>query len=142
MNFHKANAEVCHQPGPEKIKVFVATRVQELFLKFASLLLFFSLSPSSFFSLCLAPHIGSDGQEPACRAEETGFNGGVGKIPLEEGMATKSGIVARETHGQGSLVGYSPRGRKEPDLTLPFLFPWFLSHPCLLVLSAAPPSFS
>ena len=49
VNFHKANAEVCHQPGPEKIKVFVATRVQELFLKFASLLLFFFSIPVLFF---------------------------------------------------------------------------------------------
>ena len=31
--------------------------------------------------------------------------------PLEKGMAT------RETHGQRSLVGYSPRGRKESDRT-------------------------
>ena len=96
------------------------------------------------------PHIGSDGQEPACRAEETGFNGGVGKIPLEEGMATKSGIVAQETHGQRSLVGYSPWGRKELDMTdtsFPVSVVSFSSlplgpfcRPALLLMRGSPPS--
>ena len=35
--------------------------------------------------------------------------------PLEEGMATHSSI--RESHGQRSLVGYSPWGCKELDMT-------------------------
>ena len=37
--------------------------------------------------------------------------------PLEEGMATHSIILAGESHGQRSLVGYSPWGRKELDTT-------------------------
>ena len=38
--------------------------------------------------------------------------------PLEEGMATHSSILAwRNPHGQRSLVGYSPWGRKESDTT-------------------------
>ena len=37
--------------------------------------------------------------------------------PLEEGMATHSGILPGESHGQRSLVGYSPWGRKESDMT-------------------------
>ena len=32
--------------------------------------------------------------------------------PLEEGMATHSNILAGESHGQRSLVEYSPWGRK------------------------------
>ena len=32
--------------------------------------------------------------------------------PLEEGMATHSRILAWKSHGQRSLVGYSPRGHK------------------------------
>ena len=32
--------------------------------------------------------------------------------PLEEGMATHSSILARESHGQRSLTGYSPWGCK------------------------------
>ena len=37
--------------------------------------------------------------------------------PLEKEMAAHSTILARETHGQRSLVGYSPWGRKESDTT-------------------------
>ena len=37
--------------------------------------------------------------------------------PLEKGMATHSSILAWEIHGQRILVGYSPRGCKEPDTT-------------------------
>ena len=46
----------------------------------------------------------------------------VGLIPglgrsLEEEMATHSSILAWETHGWRSLVGYSPLGHKESDMT-------------------------
>ena len=37
--------------------------------------------------------------------------------PLEEGVATRSSILPWESHGQRSLVGYSPRGCKESDTT-------------------------
>ena len=37
--------------------------------------------------------------------------------PLEEEMETHSSILARKIHGQGCLAGYSPRGRKESDMT-------------------------
>ena len=37
--------------------------------------------------------------------------------PLEKGMATHSSILAWESHGQRSLVGYSPWGHKESDMT-------------------------
>ena len=36
---------------------------------------------------------------------------------LEKEMATHSSIFPGESHGQRSLVGYSPRGRKESDTT-------------------------
>ena len=36
--------------------------------------------------------------------------------PLVEGIATHSNILA-EFHGQSSLVGYSPWGGKESDMT-------------------------
>ena len=38
-------------------------------------------------------------------------------ISLEEGMATTSLLLPRESHGERSLVGYSPWGRKESDMT-------------------------
>ena len=37
--------------------------------------------------------------------------------PLEEGMATDSSILAQRTHGQRSLMGYSPWGRRASDTT-------------------------
>ena len=37
--------------------------------------------------------------------------------PLEEELATHSSILARESHGQRSLGGYSPQGHKESDAT-------------------------
>ena len=37
--------------------------------------------------------------------------------PLEKGMATPPVFLPGESHGQKSLVGYSPRGRKESDMT-------------------------
>ena len=37
--------------------------------------------------------------------------------PLEKGMATHFSILSGEFHGQRSLVGYSPWGRKESHMT-------------------------
>ena len=37
--------------------------------------------------------------------------------PLEEGMPTHSSILAWRIHGQRSLAGYSPWGRKESEMT-------------------------
>ena len=39
--------------------------------------------------------------------------------PLEEGMGTHSSILAWKIHGERSLAGYSPWGRKESDATEP-----------------------
>ena len=37
--------------------------------------------------------------------------------PLEKEMATHSSILAGESHGQRSLVGYSLWGQEESDMT-------------------------
>ena len=39
-----------------------------------------------------------------------------GEDPLEKGLATHSRILAWIIHGQRSLAGYSPWGRKEVDV--------------------------
>ena len=44
----------------------------------------------------------------AGRHKTLGFDPWVGKTPLEKGMATHSSILAGESHGQRSLVGYGP----------------------------------
>ena len=47
---------------------------------------------------------------------------------LEEGMATHSSILALENpRGQRSMVGYSPWGHKELDMTERLTFSLFLS---------------
>ena len=37
--------------------------------------------------------------------------------PLEKEVATHSSIMPEKSHGQRSLVGYSPWGHKESDMT-------------------------
>ena len=59
---------------------------------------------------------GSDIKDSACNAgDQVRFLGR--EDPLEKGMATHSSILAGESHGQRSWVGYSPWGRKESDMT-------------------------
>ena len=49
--------------------------------------------------------------------EETQFQFLDWEDALEEEMATHSRFLPGESHGQGSLAGYSPWGRKESDMT-------------------------
>ena len=49
--------------------------------------------------------------------QETRLNPGVRKTPLEKGMATHSIFLPGESHGWRGLVGYTPWGCKESDLT-------------------------
>ena len=53
---------------------------------------------------------------PAGAGDIYKFDTWLGKIPLEEEMAVHS-ILAGKSHGQRSLLGYSPRGHKESDPT-------------------------
>ena len=50
--------------------------------------------------------------EPETQVQSLGWEG-----PLEKEMATHSSILAWKTHGQRSLIGYSPWGHKELDTT-------------------------
>ena len=47
--------------------------------------------------------------------------------PLEEEMATHSSVLDRKSHGQWSLVGCSPWGRKDSDTTERLHFHFSLS---------------
>ena len=63
-----------------------------------------------------------------------------GEDPLEKETATCSSILAGKSHGQSSLVGYSPWVRKESDRTcfkmteLHFLLRCVLPSPCKVLL--------
>ena len=46
-----------------------------------------------------------------------GFSHWVGKIPWRRAWQPTPVSLPGESHGQRSLVGYSPRGRKESDMT-------------------------
>ena len=45
------------------------------------------------------------------------FDPWVGKIPWRRKWQSTPGLLPGKSHGQRSLVGYSPRGRKESDTT-------------------------
>ena len=49
--------------------------------------------------------------------------------PLEKEIATHSGILAWKLHGRRNLVGYSPWGRKEADVTERLHFHFLSSLP-------------
>ena len=59
---------------------------------------------------------GSDGKESASGAGDLVRSLGQ-KSPLEKEMATHCSILAWEIHGQRILVGYSPGGSEESDMT-------------------------
>ena len=60
---------------------------------------------------------GSDGKESACDTGDLGSIPGLRRFP-EEGHGNPLQCSCLENpHGQGSLVGYSPWGRKESNVT-------------------------
>ena len=59
---------------------------------------------------------GSDGKNPPAMLE-TWVQSLGWEDPLEEGTVTHSSILSGKSHGQRSLAGYSPWGRKESDTT-------------------------
>ena len=62
--------------------------------------------------------------------QETGVQSLGREDPLEKEMMTHSSILARESCGQGSLVGYSSSGHKELDTT-----EWLTQFTCKILVS-------
>jgi len=63
---------------------------------------------------------GTSGKEPTCqsrRHRKCGFNPWVRKIPWKRAWQSTPVFLAGGFHGQRSLVGYSPWGCKESDMT-------------------------
>ena len=63
---------------------------------------------------------GTIGKEPACqcrRHKRLRFNPWVRKIPWRRAWQSTPVFLPGESHGQRSLVGYSPWGHKESDTT-------------------------
>ena len=61
---------------------------------------------------------GSDSKESACDAREPC----VRKIPWRTEWLPTPVFLSREFHGQRSLAGYCPRGRKDLDTTEPLFY--------------------
>ena len=63
---------------------------------------------------------GASGKEPVCqcrRCKRPGFDPWVGKDPWRRAWQPTPVFMPRGSHGQRSLVGYSPWGCKESDAT-------------------------
>ena len=59
----------------------------------------------------------TSGQESACRCRRCRFDPWVRKIPWRRKWLPTPVFLPGESHGQRSLVGYSPWGHKESDMT-------------------------
>ena len=57
-----------------------------------------------------------------CNAGDTGSIPGSGRSPGEGNWQPTPVLLPEKFHGWRSLIGYSPRGRKESDLTERFHF--------------------
>ena len=60
---------------------------------------------------------GSDGKESACNAGDLGLIPGLGRSPGGGHGNPLQHSCLENPHGQRSLAGYSPWGRKESDTT-------------------------
>ena len=67
-----------------------------------------------YIRVCVSPIIvqgGASGKEPTCqcrRQKRCGFDPWVGKIPWRRSQQPTAVFLSGESHGQRSLVGYSP----------------------------------
>ena len=62
---------------------------------------------------------GSDGKESTCNEGDLGSIPGLGRSPGGEHGNPPQRSCLENPHGQRTLVGYSPWGRKELDITEP-----------------------
>ena len=74
-----------------------------------------------FFKIIITYYLGfpggSDGEESTCNAGDLGLIPGFGRFPGGGHGNPLQYSCLENPHGQRSLVGYSPRGRKESETT-------------------------
>ena len=79
---------------------------------------------SNFSTLMMLSKIaflsGSDGKTSACNAGDLGSIPGSGRFPCRRKCQTTTVLLPGKFHEWRSLVGYSPRDRKESDMTEQF----------------------
>ena len=71
---------------------------------------------------------GSDGKSICLQCGRPGFEPWVGKIHWRRKWQPTPVFLPGKSHGQRSLAGYSPRGRKELDTTKRLHFRWHHSQ--------------
>ena len=76
-----------------------------------------SLYLSFIINHCKGFPCGSAGKESACNVGDLGSIPGLGRSPGEGHGHPLQVFLPGESHGQRSLVGYSPWDRKESDTT-------------------------
>ena len=85
-------------------------------------------SPSRLLNVSLSFPGGSEGKASACNVGDPGSIPGSGKIPWRRKWQPTPVFLPGESHGWRSLIGYSPWGCKELDMTellhFPFHFPF------------------
>ena len=69
---------------------------------------------------------GSDGKSVCLQCGRPGFSPWVRKIPWRRKWQPTPGFLPGKSHGQRSLVGYSPRGPKESDTTEQLHYYWWI----------------
>ena len=72
---------------------------------------------------CMAFRGGSEGKESACEAGDLGFIPGSGRSPGEGNDHPLQHSSLENPHGQRSLAGDSPWGRKQSDTTAGLTLP-------------------
>ena len=60
---------------------------------------------------------GTSGKEPPCQRKRQGFDSWVGKIPWRRKRQPTPVFLPGKFHGQWRLVGYSPWGHQELDMS-------------------------
>ena len=70
---------------------------------------------------------GSDGKASACNAGDPGSIPGLGRFPWRRKWQPTPVLLPRKFHGWKSLVGYSPWGHEESDMTERLHFHFSLS---------------
>ena len=60
---------------------------------------------------------GASGKEPACQCRRCGLNSWVRKILWRRKWQPTAAFLPGKPHGQRRLIGFSPWGRKESDMT-------------------------
>ena len=102
-----------HESFLEPLSTVIVPILQQMSLQNAAV----GVIPFLFSPLLDHQHFRGRGSEEYLQCGRPGFNPCVGKIPGRRKWLLTPVFLPGEFHGQRSLAGYSPWGRKESDTT-------------------------